>query len=203
MTTAIYLRVSTDMQDTAHQRAAIDTYCVSRGFLDVSVYEDNGISGATLTRPAFQRLLNDVKTGKIQTIVTFEWSRLTRDMLDGFQIMSVFKIYGVVVEIPGQGIVPFDSAIDKLLVAIKGFAAEQERESIRARIRSGIKARRDRGEHVGAPLGNQNRTGYRKPLDTDLVNKLAALRAEGLSIRAIAAAAGIDKGRVCRLLKVG
>lgn len=203
MTTAIYLRVSTDMQDTAHQRAAIDRYCSERGYIETEIYEDNGISGSTLQRPGFQRLLSDVRSGKVTIIVTFEWSRMTRDMLDGLQIMGVFKAFGVTVEIPGQGAVPFESALDKLLVAIKGFAAEQEREAIRARIKSGIKARRDKGLHIGAPRGNKNALGRRKLIPNELIEQLCALRRDGLTVRAIASQTGVDRNKVHRLLKLG
>jgi DNA invertase Pin-like site-specific DNA recombinase len=46
------------------------------------MYDDGGLSGETMERPALQRLLADIKAGKVQIIVVYKVDRLTRSLAD-------------------------------------------------------------------------------------------------------------------------
>lgn len=189
---AVYIRVSTSKQETAAQRKAIADYCRSKGYVgaDVREYVDDGVSGKTLERPEFRRLMQDVKAGKVRRIVTFELSRLSRDFLDLLEVMRTLTKFGVVVEVPGEGAVAFDSTMERFIVAARSLVADQERERISERTKAGLAAARARGERLGAPEGNTNRLGFRKDYTADgsaLVDELVELRGEGKSFRAIAA----------------
>jgi site-specific DNA recombinase len=46
------------------------------------MYDDGGLSGGTIERPALQRLLSDIKAGKVQIIVVYKVDRLTRSLAD-------------------------------------------------------------------------------------------------------------------------
>ena len=62
----------------------------------VDTYVDNGVSGTTFDRPAFTRLMNDVKTGKIQCIVVKDLSRFGRDYLEmGYLVEQLFPLLNV------------------------------------------------------------------------------------------------------------
>ena len=46
------------------------------------MYDDSGVSGGTMERPALQRLLTDIKAGKVQIVVVYKVDRLTRSLAD-------------------------------------------------------------------------------------------------------------------------
>ena len=58
-------------------------------------YDDGGLSGATMDRPALQQLLADIQAGKIDAVVTYKVDRLTRSLADFAKIVEVFDAKGV------------------------------------------------------------------------------------------------------------
>src|ERR1700676_1453246 len=89
---AVYTRKSTeeglDMEFNSldAQREACEAFIVSQraeGWLLVEDrYDDGGVSGGTLERPALKRLLADVGAGKIDVVLVYKIDRLSRSMLD-------------------------------------------------------------------------------------------------------------------------
>jgi site-specific DNA recombinase len=84
---AIYCRLSKD-DDQAGESVSIQTqkmmlekYCCEQGFPVYGVYADDGYSGLNFDRPEFQRLLNDIDTGKVNLVITKDLSRLGRDYI--------------------------------------------------------------------------------------------------------------------------
>lgn len=81
----IYERLSRedDLEDESKsitkQREAITEYCIKNGFRILEEYTDDGVSGATDDRPAFQRLLQDIENKKINLVITKDTSRLARN----------------------------------------------------------------------------------------------------------------------------
>ena len=85
---AVYIREATDHEggrkwnSLPRQREAIEAFIASRkrqGWVCLpDVYEDSGQSGATLKRPALQRLLADVEAGKVDCVVIHTVDRLSR-----------------------------------------------------------------------------------------------------------------------------
>src|ERR1700691_82687 len=96
---AIYTRVSTeqgleqDFNSLDAQREACQAYIKSQaheGWKLLSThYDDGGISGATLERPAFQTLLADVMARKIDIIVVYKVDRLTRSLADFAKLVEL------------------------------------------------------------------------------------------------------------------
>jgi site-specific DNA recombinase len=58
-------------------------------------YDDGGLSGASLDRPALQNLLADVRAGKITVVVVYKVDRLTRSLADFTKLVDLFDEYGV------------------------------------------------------------------------------------------------------------
>ena len=79
------------------QQAIISAYIAERPNLELTeTYIDNGLSGQTTDRPAFQRMLGDLETGKINCCVTKDLSRLGRNSIDtGFYIEKYFPTHGI------------------------------------------------------------------------------------------------------------
>jgi site-specific DNA recombinase len=58
-------------------------------------YDDGGYSGGTLDRPALQRLLADIRAGKVQIVVVYKVDRLTRSLADFAKLIELFDVHGV------------------------------------------------------------------------------------------------------------
>lgn len=102
---AVYTRVSTDQgleQDFNSldaQYEAARAYIRSQAHAGWSLararYDDGGYSGGTIERPALQRLLADVRAGKIDVIVVYKVDRLTRSLADFAKLVELFDAHGV------------------------------------------------------------------------------------------------------------
>ena len=89
---AVYTRKSSEegleqsFNSLGAQREACSAYILSQageGWCEVAdAYDDGGLSGGTLERPALQRLLADVAAGQVDIIVVYKVDRLTRSLLD-------------------------------------------------------------------------------------------------------------------------
>src|ERR1700730_9267532 len=77
-TAAIYLRVSTDQQDAAHQLPDCRRLAVARGWDVVEVYRDDGVRGAAQRRPELDRMLADAHAGRFKTVIVWALDRLGR-----------------------------------------------------------------------------------------------------------------------------
>ena len=99
---AIYTRVSTDMQaekefsSCESQKEKIKSFVKSQNNWQIAkVYSDAGYTGGNTNRPALQELLEDIKQGKIDIILSYKIDRLTRSPKDFYQLIEVFEQYNV------------------------------------------------------------------------------------------------------------
>src|SRR6266498_4809785 len=101
---AIYTRKSSEHNlDLAFssldaQREACEAYIKSQAHegwrLIPDHYDDGGLSGASLDRPALQTLLSDVRAGKITIVVVYKVDRLTRSLADFAKLVELFDQHG-------------------------------------------------------------------------------------------------------------
>src|SRR2546429_7111792 len=81
------------------QREACEAYIRSQRHegwnLVTTAYDDGGISGATMERPALQRLLADIRSGRIDVVVTSTVDRLTRSLADFARLIETFDKHAV------------------------------------------------------------------------------------------------------------
>ena len=154
----VYLRVSSRNQETTSQKHAIDRWIKSQGYKKTELiwYEDKGISGKTTERPAFQKMMMDVRNGRIHKLITFEISRLSRDFMDTLHIMQTLQKNNVEVEVPDQGLVKFEGSMEKFIVSAKALIATQEREQLGRRIKEGLAAAKKNGTKSGRSIGAPN-----------------------------------------------
>src|SRR2546429_8262680 len=97
---AIYTRKSTeegleqDFNSLDAQREACEAYVTSQkaeGWLLVpDCYDDGGVSGATLERPALKRLLADIEAHRVDVVVVYKIDRLSRALMDFSKLVEVF-----------------------------------------------------------------------------------------------------------------
>jgi hypothetical protein len=100
---AIYTRKSSDegleqeFNSLDAQREACEAYIVSQrraGWVALAdMYDDGGLSGGTMERPALKRLLEDIKASKVQTVVVYKVDRLTRSLADFAKIVDVLDAH--------------------------------------------------------------------------------------------------------------
>jgi len=101
--TALYVRLSQEDKNDgesnsiANQKKILERFCKERGYTALRYYdEDDGYSGTNFNRPGFQRMLTDIKAGKIARVIVKDMSRLGRDYLQvGMYTDIVFPEFGV------------------------------------------------------------------------------------------------------------
>lgn len=149
MTTAIYLRISTDDQTLDSQSRPVREYCQRRGWTDVTVYEDI-ISGSKDSRPGLNTLLSDVRGGLIERVVCYKLDRLGRSLTHLALLLDELTRNAVPVICVTQGIdTSSDNPVGKLQLGVLMAVAEFERSMIRERTRAGLAAARARGVRLG------------------------------------------------------
>jgi site-specific DNA recombinase len=116
-----YCRTAWEPQGPS-QAVAIHRYAKRRGLTLDLIYTDTGVTGATLDRPALQRLIADCRAGKIGTIITRDAGRLSRDHGQLIALLHIFTVADVRVEYVAD---PARRS-DALLIAMLSAVAELE-----------------------------------------------------------------------------
>lgn len=148
--TAIYARVSTADQSAAMQVEELRQVAQQRGWSISGEYIDEGISGATASRPALDLMMQQARRGKLDLVVVWKLDRLGRSMGHLVQLISDLGKRDVGFRSLTEAI-DTTSAQGKLLFHIMGALAEFERSLLIERTRAGVAAAKKRGQHVGRP----------------------------------------------------
>src|SRR2546429_9965568 len=161
---AIYTRKSSeegleqDFNSLDAQREACEAFIASQkreGWALVGeMYDDGGFSGATMERPAFQRLLSDVSAGQIDVVVVYKVDRLTRSLADFAKIVEIFDKHAVsFISVTQQ--FNTTTSMGRLTLNVLLSFAQFEREVTGERIRDKIAASKQKGMWMGGnpPLG--------------------------------------------------
>ena len=182
---AIYTRKSSDeglekeFNSLDAQREACEAYITSQkhaGWVAVrDLYDDGGLSGGNMERPALKRLLADIKAGRVQIVVVYKVDRLTRSLADFAKIVDVFDAHGAsFVSVTQQ--FNTTTSMGRLTLNMLLSFAQFEREIAGERIRDKIAASKAKGMWMGGnvPLGYDARD-----------RKLVINDAEAKTVRAI------------------
>jgi len=153
----------------------------------VTVYVDDGWSAGSLSRPALQEALRALKRGEAEALVVAKLDRLSRSLVDFAGLMDVSRR-------EGWALVALDLGIDtttpagELVANVMASVAQWERRVIAQRTKEALAAAKQRGVHVGR----------RSTLPPEVVERVRVRRAQGLTLRAIAAelnAEGVPTGQ--------
>ena len=113
-----------------------------------TLYDDGGFSGGTMDRPALQRLLDDIRAGKVDVVVVYKIDRLTRSLFDFAKIVEAFDVRGVsFVSITQQ--FNTTTSMGRLTLNVLLSFAQFEREVAGERIRDKIAASKKKGMWMG------------------------------------------------------
>ncbi|HEY8006367.1 MAG TPA: recombinase family protein [Methylocella sp.] len=158
---AIYTRKSTEhnldltFNSLDAQRDACEAYVKSQAHegwqLIPERYDDGGLSGASLDRPALQNLLADVRAGKVTIVVVYKVDRLTRSLADFAKLVELFDQYGVSFVSITQSF-NTTTSMGRLTLNVLLSFAQFEREVIGERVRDKIAASKRKGLWVGGPV---------------------------------------------------
>ena len=161
---AVYTRKSSeeglDMEFNSldAQREACEAYIASQraeGWVLVrDHYDDGGVSGGTLERPALKRLVADIQEGLVDVVVVYKIDRLSRSLVDFTKLVEVFDANNVTFVSVTQAF-NTTTSMGRLTLNILLSFAQFEREVIGERIRDKVAASRKRGMWMGGfvPLG--------------------------------------------------
>ena len=161
---AVYTRKSSeegleqDFNSLHAQREACEAYIRSQRHegwrLVETAYDDGGISGATMERPGLQRLLEDIRADRIDTVVVYKVDRLTRSLADFAKMVELFDAHGVSFVAVTQQF-NTTTSMGRLTLNVLLSFAQFEREVTGERIRDKIAASKKKGMWMGGfvPLG--------------------------------------------------
>ena len=107
-------------------------------------YDDGGISGASLQRPALQSLLTDIGVRKVDIVVVYQVDRLTRSLADFAKLIELFDAHGVSFVSVTQSF-NTSSSMGRLTLNVLLSFAQFERELIGERVRDKIAASKRKG----------------------------------------------------------
>src|SRR5215813_5127332 len=188
---AIYTRKSSEegleqeFNSLAAQREACEAYIRSQQHegwvLAKTHYDDGGFSGGNLERPALQRLLADLRAGRIDIVVVYKVDRLTRSLADFAQLVELFDAQSVsFVSVTQQ--FNTTSSMGRLTLNVLLSFAQFERDVTGERIRDKIAASKKKGMWMGGnvPLGYDasERTLVINPAEAETVRRIFSLYRE-------------------------
>jgi DNA invertase Pin-like site-specific DNA recombinase len=158
---AVYTRKSTEHNlDLAFtsldaQREACEAYIRSQAGegwrLVPERYDDGGLSGASLDRPALQGLLAEVRARRVDVVTVYKVDRLTRSLADFAKLIELFDAHGVSFVSVTQSF-NTTTSMGRLTLNILLSFAQFEREVIGERVRDKIAASKRKGMWVGGPV---------------------------------------------------
>jgi len=148
---AIYIRVSTEEQNTAMQLSELTEYAEKREYEIFKIYEDK-VSGMTKSRVALDEMLIEAKKRKFDIVLVWKFDRFARSLKMLVDSLALFQELGI-------DFISFKESIDtttsmgRLLFHINSAYAEFEREIIRERTIAGLESARALGRMGGRPKG--------------------------------------------------
>lgn len=183
----LYARVSTGEQNEGMQLREMLELCQRKNWTP-EVFTDHGVSGAKSQRPELGRMMALVRRGKCDVVMVYRFDRFARSTQHLLHALDEFRALNVqFVSVHEQ--IDTSTALGKVIFTVIAAIAEFERELIRERVKSGIAQARARGVRLGRP----------QSYVTD--DEILALRAQGLSLRAIGQQLGLSHPSVMRALK--
>ena len=173
-----------------NQRTIVREYCEKHGITLVEEFADDGYSGGNFERPGFRAMLEHLKTGKVNTVITKDLSRLGRDMTESSHYAErYFPEHGIRYLAPGSN---FDSEDDNLMAPFQFAMNDVYLRDTSRKVKQTLNTKRNNGKYVACPP-----YGYRKAERTTdqlvpdentapVVKMIFDMAASGQSCRSIA-----------------
>ena len=162
MKAGVYYRISTsDKQDIAMQVKSVKDYCEREGIKIYKEYSDKGVSGSKESRPAFDKLLNDMRNKLFDCIVVYKLDRIGRSISHLLKLFEEFSKKDIKFISVTQN---FNTTTPegRLFLRMMMLLAEYERELTISRINSGLDRARAEGKTLGRPEGSKDKGRRRR-----------------------------------------
>ena len=189
----LYMRVSTEDQaregfSLPEQKERLESFCKFKGYEIIDYYEDAGISAKTGNhRPEFERLKNDIKAKKVNTIVALKLDRITRSIYDWENLMTFLDENNAYLDCVNDEI-NTTSANGKMISRLLMSVSQNEIERTSERTKIGMAGAIKQGHipHV-APLGykHENKKLVIDYTTKDIVIRIFDLYYNGMSYKKI------------------
>ncbi len=189
----LYMRVSTEDQaregfSLPEQKERLEAYCKFKGFVIKDYYTDAGISAKTGNyRPEFERLKEDIKSKKINTIIALKQDRITRSIFDWEELIRFLEENDAYLDCVNDDI-NTTNANGKMVSRILMSVSQQEIERTSERTKVGLAGAIKQG-HIPhqAPLGykHENKKLVIDHLTKDVVIRIFELYHKGMSYQKI------------------
>ena len=189
----LYMRVSTEDQaregfSLPEQKERLESFCKFKGYEIIDYYEDAGISAKTGNhRPEFERLKNDIKAKKVNTIVALKLDRITRSIYDWENLMTFLDENDAYLDCVNDEI-NTTSANGKMISRLLMSVSQNEIERTSERTKIGMAGAIKQGHipHV-APLGykHENKKLVIDYTTKDIVIRIFDLYYNGMSYKKI------------------
>jgi len=186
----IYVRVSTKDQTVENQLRILKEVAKSRGWSEIQLYEDEGISGSKGedSRPGFKALCDDIRAGKIDVVATWAPDRLSRSLQDMVKFLQLLDQTQVDLYLHTCGI-DTTTPGGRAMFQMMGVFAEFERGILSERVKAGMSRAKAQGKRIG-----------KLPTVLNIqVENVLDLRSQGLSLRDIEQITGLGHGTVQRI----
>jgi len=190
--TALYMRVSKadGTQRTDSQEHELKRYCAARGWKNVETYVDKASGGKT-SRPALDRMVKDMRDGKIARVVVYKLDRCGRSLTHLCLLIDEMNRLGIPLVCTSQGIdTSENNPCAKFQLDVLKAVCEFERNLIRERVNAGLASARSKGVRLGRPSTLQRRR-----------DEVLELREQGKGIRQIARELKMPVASVFKVLK--
>lgn len=198
-----YFRLSREDGDKAESDSIVNQKALVREFLkihpEIQIYKekvDDGYTGVSFERPAFQEMLEDIKAGKVNCVIVKDLSRFGRNYIEaGRYIEKIFPYLGVRFIAINDDI---DTAsamnnAEKMLIPFKNLINDAYCRDISIKIRSHLDIKRKNGQFIGsfAPFGYRKDPENKNRLVIDeeaavVVRRIFKWKLEGMSSSGIA-----------------
>ena len=182
---ALYARVSTDKQTCENQLNELRSIAERMQYIIVDEFIDEGISGATSSRPALDALMKSATQRRFDMVMCWSIDRLGRSLQNLIEILNELQSLKVDLFFMQQGMDTSTSA-GRMMFSIFGALAEFERNLIRERVIAGQQRAISQGVKMGRP----------SKMNDGMKNAIKLLRERGIGIKQIARELKIGIGTV-------
>jgi len=204
MKVVIYARVSTNSQDYKRQTEELLEFSQTRNYEVVKIFEEKISGGKTNEeRPQLMKMVDFIKSNKIDKVLCWELSRLGRNTIEVLKTIQLLNDNCISLYIKNHNIETLNgkcevNPMSQFLIQILTSVSEMEKTQIRQRIKSGYDSFRKNGGKVG------RKEGFKKDSET-LLNEhkdIVKLLKQGYSVRKIMKLTDKSSGTVQKVKKL-
>nr|WP_315198247.1 recombinase family protein [uncultured Flavobacterium sp.] len=204
MKVVIYSRVSTNLQDYKRQTEELKDYSNKKNYEVVNVFEEKVSGGKTNEeRPQLMKMINFVKTNKIDKVLCWELSRIGRNTIEVLRTIQLLNENCISLYIKNHNIETLNdkcevNPMSQFLIQILTSVSEMEKTQIRQRIKSGYESFRKNGGVVGRKIG------FKKDNETLLSEHkdVVKLLKQGYSVRKTMKLTDKSSGTIQKIKKI-